>query len=218
MRHQNLNAFLHEDVHHGVYVFTSDSCELCSKFEKDLARYDTSSFTFVEVCKDEEIIMENIFSVSSYPLTIVFVENQIGMTKKGMLFQKQMNDIFDFLEKNNIKSKMPKVPVTQLTPVILEIPTGSEERWSHEYFANVLNDCIKRDEAPLNLDKLFDGILDRANVIHKSILDKMQESWSTIAQKTVVYTDLGITEYMLEGITDATAKGKEVEFRKLYEH
>lgn len=218
MKHQNLSAFLHNEINHGVYVFTSDSCELCAQFEKDLSAYDTSSFTSVEVTKDEETILNEMFKIQGFPFTIVFINNDIGMIKKGILYQKQMNDIFDFLKKNNIKTEHIKVPITQLSPVILEIPNFDDARWSHEYFANAVNDCLKHDEAPLNINIMFNGCLDTYNPIHASIIDKMKETWSFAATKTVVYTDLGITDYMLEGITDAAARGREVEFRKLYEN
>lgn len=218
MKHQNLNAFLHNEKNHGVYIFTSDSCELCAQFEKDLASYDTSSFTSVEVTRDEEIILSEMFKVKGFPFTVVFVENEIGLIKKGVLFQKQMNDIFDFLKKNNIKTDSVKAPITQLMPVILEIPNYHEERWSHEYFANAINDCLKHNEAPLNINAMFDGLLDLCNPVHASIMNKMKESWGMLAKKTVVYTDLGVSEEMIVGITDAAARGREVEFRKLYEN
>lgn len=217
MIHKNLRAFLEETTHNSVYVFTSDSCELCAQFEKDLSAYDTSSFTSVEVTNDEEAILSEMFKIQGFPFTVVFINNDIGMIKKGILYQKQMNDIFDFLKKNNIKTDHVKVPVTQLSPVILEIPNFDEAQWSHEYFANTVNDCLKHDEAPLNINAMFGGILDAHNPIHASIISKMKETWNFAATKTVVYTDLGITDIMLEGITDAAARGREVEFRKLYE-
>lgn len=220
MKHQNLNAFLHNEKNHGVYVFTSDSCELCAQFEKDLSSYDTSSFTSVEVTKDEEIILSEMFNVHGFPFTVVFVENEIGMIKKGVLFQKQMNDIFDFLKKNNMKTSSPKMPVTQLLPVILEIPipvNTSTEEYS-DYLSDAVKDCISKGEAPLNTHAMFDRCLDLCNPINMSIVLKTKESWGMLAKKTVVYTDLGVSEEMLVGITDAAARGRDVEFRKLYEN
>ena len=218
MKHQNLNAFLHNEKNHGVYIFTSDSCELCSQFEKDLSSYDTSSFTSVEVTRDEEIILSEMFKVQGFPFTVVFVENKIGMIKKGVLFQKQMNDIFDFLKKNNMKTTSSKVPVTQLTPVILEAPINTNIEEYLDYVTDAVKDCISKGESPLNMYMMFDNCLDLCNPNNVSLVHKMKESWGMLAKKTVVYTDLGVSEEMLEGITDAAARGHEVEFRKLYEN
>lgn len=218
MKHQNLSAFLHNEKNHGVYIFTSDSCELCAQFQRDLSSYDTSSFTAVEVTKDEEIILSQMFNVQGFPFTVVFVENKIGLIKKGVLYQKQINDIFDFMKKNNIKTEQIKAPITQLTPVILELPSPNDTRWAYEYIAASINDCLKHNEAPLNMDVMFNNYLDNCNPIHISIMRKMKESWGLVARKTVVYTDLGVNDEMLEGITDAAARGREVEFRKLYEN
>ena len=218
MKHQNLNAFLHNENNHGVYIFTSDSCELCAQFEKDLASYDTSSFTSVEVTREEEIILDEMFKVKGFPFTVVFVENKIGMIKKGVLFQKQMNDIFDFLKKNNMKTSATKIPVTQLTPVILEIQINTNNEEYLDYLTEAVKDCISKGEAPLNAHAMFDKCLDLCNPTNMSIINKMKESWGMLAKKTVVYTDLGVSEEMFEGITDAAARGREVEFRKLYEN
>ena len=218
MKHQNLNACLHNEKNHGVYVFTSDSCELCAQFEKDLAAYDTSSFTSVEVTKDEEIILSEMFKVQGFPFTVVFVENEIGMIKKGVLFQKQMNDIFEFLKKNNMKTSAPKMQVTQLTPVIIESPYRGDTQTHLLYARDIIRDCISKGEAALCVHSYLNIVFDENNPNERAAAVKIKEAWGLFAKKTVVYTDFGISEGMLEGITDAAARGREIEFRKLYEN
>lgn len=218
MKRQNLSAFLNNQKNHGVYVFTSDSCELCTQFEKDLSAYDTSSFTAVEVTRDEEVILSEMFSVKSFPFTIVFVDNEVGMIKKGVLFQKQMNDIFEFLKRNNIKSSQPKSPITQLTPIVFEAPINMHNEEHLDYIKDIIADCISKGEAPLNTYLLLNGCLDLCNPVNLSIANKMKESWGLLAKKTVVYSDFGVSDEMINGITDAVARGREVEFRRLYEN
>lgn len=217
MRHQNLSAFLNEEKHHGVYVFTSDSCELCAQFEKDLSSYDTSSFAAIEVMRDEEIILDTMFDVKGFPFTVVFVDNEIGLIKKGVLFQKQMNEIYDFLKKNNIKTSQAKVPVTNAIPVILESPCRGDKNLNNEYLKLAIKDSISRGESPIAMHQLYSDILDMNNANSVLTIRRLKDSWSKLAVKVVVYTDEGVSEGMLEGITDAAARGKEIEFRKIYE-
>jgi hypothetical protein len=219
MRHQNLNAFLNEDKHHGVYVFTSYSCELCEQFEKDLSQYDTSSFVAIEVMRDEEIILTEMFGLKGFPFAVVFVENEIGLIKKGVLFQKQMNEIYNFLKQNNIKTEQAnKIPITQTVPVILESPFRGDAKTNTEYVKLAIQDSVERGESPVAFHLLYSDIYDINNPQHNAIVKKLKESWSLLSKKTVVYIDEGVSEGMLDGITDAAARGKEIEFRKIYEN
>ena len=219
MKHQNLNAFLHDDKKHGAFVFTSDSCELCAQFERDLSAYDTSSFTAVEVLKSEEHILDEMFKINCFPFTVVFVDNNVGLIKKGVLFQKQMAEVFEFLKKNNIKTESRvKAPVTQLEPVIIESPSRGDSELHDQYTRDIIKDCINRGEAPLCVHAYFDSILNENNPMERSCLVKIKEAWGDISAKTVVYTDCGVSDGMLEGITDAIARGRCIEFRALYEN
>jgi hypothetical protein len=218
MRHQNLSAFLSEEKHHGVYVFTSDSCELCAQFEKDLSSYDTSSFVAIEVMRDEEIILNEMWGVSGFPYTVVFIENEVGLIKKGVLFQKQMNEIYDFLKQNNIKTTTQKIPIMNSIPVILESPCRGDKKVNDEYLKIAIKDSISRGESPIAFHQLYADVLDMNNANSVLALRKLKDSWSKFAVKVVVYTDEGVSEGMLEGITDAAARGKEIEFRKIYEN
>lgn len=217
MRHQNLNAFLNEDKHHGVYVFTSDSCDLCEQFEKDLSQYDTSSFAAIEVIGDEEIILTEMFGLKGFPFTVVFVENKIGLIKSGVLFQKQMNEIYNFLKLNNIKTEHVKIPITQAIPVILESPFRGDSKTNTEYVKLAIKDSVERGESPIAFHLLYSDVYDINNPQHNIIVKKLKEAWEAISKKTVVYTDEGVSDGMLDGIASSAARGKEIEFRKIYE-
>ena len=218
MIHRNLNAFLTAESHHGVYVFTSDACDLCAQFERDLAQYDTSSFTAIEVTGDEDLILSTMFNVQGFPFTIVYVNNEIGLVKKGVLFQKQMNELFAFMKANDIKQESPvRAPVAQMTPVILEMPSNNETSSHTDYVKQAFSDSISKGEAPLNFDSIYEGVLDRTNPAHNLILKKMKEAWSLVAKKTILYVDEGVTVEMLDGITDAAARGREIEIRKIHD-
>lgn len=216
MIHRNLSAFLNEEKHHSVYVFTSDSCELCAQFQKDLSKYDTSSFTAVEVDVDEEIILASMFNIQGFPFTIAYVNNEIGLVKKGVLFDKQMNELFAFMKANNIEcTPMPRVLMTQMIPVILESPFKGQTEANLEYAKKAINDSISRGESPIAFHLLYSEVLDENNPHDNLLLKKLKESWAALVQKTVVYTDRGVSEGMLEGITDATARGRGIDFRNI---
>ena len=216
MIHRNLSAFLNEEKHHSVYVFTSDSCELCTQFQKDLSKYDTSSFTAIEVDVDEEIILTSMFNIQGFPFTIVYVNNEIGLVKKGVLFDKQMNELFTFMKANNIEyAPTPKTLVTQAVPVILESPFKGQTEANLEYAKKAIKDSISRGESPIAFHLLYSEVLDENNPHDNLLLKKLKESWTALVQKTVVYTDRGVSEGMLEGITDAAARGRGIDFRNI---
>lgn len=219
MKHQNFTAFLHEENKNGVYVFTSDACELCSEFERNLTQYDTSAFTIVEITTIDVAGFSNMFGVENFPYTVVFIDDKIEFRKPGVLFQKQLTEIFNFLKTKGIKFESVKTPaITQLTPVIIEIPSRGDLSAHSVYMELAIKDSILRGESPFCINKLVANVLDDSNPDHRSLMLKVKESWAMLAKKTVVYTDEGISEGMLEGITDAAARNREIEFRKLYEN
>lgn len=85
------------------------------------------------------------------------------------------------------------------------------------YARACLHDCLVRGEYPFASHLLYTqtGIL-RDNVPEERKLGiKAGLAWGRQAQKTVVYTDLGITKGMLSGIDRAGADGRLTVFRTL---
>jgi len=60
-----------------------------------------------------------------------------------------------------------------------------------------------------------DGILDDTNEVERALGIKAGLCWGELAEITVVYTDLGITDGMNHGIEIAKKAGREIIYRKL---
>lgn len=105
--------------------------------------------------------------------------------------------------------------------VILECPFSAP---TDILRANVLNyaraclrDCLNRDESPIASHLLYTqpGVLDDdvPEERNKGIVAGL--AWLDVADASVVYTDLGISKGMQEGIRTAQEKNKIIEYRKL---
>lgn len=108
-----------------------------------------------------------------------------------------------------------------MIPVIIESRyagrTHIEIETNLEYARRCMVDCFERGEAPFASHLLYtqDGVLDdndpsqRARGIEAGLI------WGQYALKTVVYTDLGVSQGMQQGILHAQKFGRPVEFRVL---
>lgn len=85
------------------------------------------------------------------------------------------------------------------------------------YARACVRDCLKRGEAPIASHLLYTqpGILDDANDEERQIGIRAGLSWLLVAEATVVYTDLGVSNGMEQGITAAKALGVSIEYRTL---
>lgn len=101
--------------------------------------------------------------------------------------------------------------------VIVESPYAGDIEKNVEYARACMKDCLMRGEAPFASHLLYtqDGVLDDSNLVerHKGITAGF--AWGKVADKVVVYTDLGISGGMEMGIERATQNKQEVEFRVL---
>jgi len=101
--------------------------------------------------------------------------------------------------------------------VILESPFAGDVKANIEYARKCMRDCFMHGEAPIASHLLYtqEGILDddipeeRALGIYAGLL------WGAHAEKTVVYTDRGISRGMEYGIENAEKAGRQVEFRSI---
>lgn len=80
-----------------------------------------------------------------------------------------------------------------------------------------MRDCLLRGEYPIASHLLYTqpGILDDAIPEERQHGIDAGKAWAQHADKTVVYTDLGISRGMQFGIDDAIAKGRPVEYRSM---
>jgi hypothetical protein len=101
--------------------------------------------------------------------------------------------------------------------VILESPFAGNIEENIEYARKCVRDSLSREEAPIASHLLYTqpGILDDNIPEERSWGINAGLSWKKVADKSVVYTDLGITEGMKYGIAEAEAQGIPVEYRKL---
>jgi hypothetical protein len=101
--------------------------------------------------------------------------------------------------------------------VILESPFAGDVEANIKYARAAVRDSLLRGEAPIASHLLYtqEGILDddvpeeRAQGIDAGL------AWRTVAEGTVVYTDLGISKGMEYGIQAAKDAGNPVEYRTL---
>ena len=76
---------------------------------------------------------------------------------------------------------------------------------------------MKRGEAPIASHLLYTqpGILDDSDPEQRRLGMEAGFAWNELADATVVYTDLGISAGMREGIFRAVSAGRPVEHRSL---
>jgi len=101
--------------------------------------------------------------------------------------------------------------------VYLESPYAGNVEQNLCYARACMADCLKRGEAPFASHLLYTqpGILDD-NIPSERMLGIIAGlAWSLKAEKTVVYTDLGITPGMRQGILEAHLYNRPVEERRI---
>ncbi|MBR9705891.1 hypothetical protein GOV14_02540 [Candidatus Pacearchaeota archaeon] len=101
--------------------------------------------------------------------------------------------------------------------VILESPFNGNFDANIEYARKCMRDCFLRGEYPFASHLLYTqkGILDDTIPDERKLGIEAGLTWGKFAQKTVVYTDLGISGGMKQGIARAGKEGRNVEYRTL---
>lgn len=102
--------------------------------------------------------------------------------------------------------------------VIVESPFAGDVERNIDYARACLHDCLKRGEAPFASHLLYTqpGVLDDNVPGERALGINAGFIWGLAAEATVVYTDLGISGGMKQGILQAQKEGRPVEYRKLY--
>lgn len=101
--------------------------------------------------------------------------------------------------------------------VVIESPYAGDIERNEKYARACMHDSLSRGEAPLASHLLYtqEGILDDTVPKERKLGIAAGLAWGEKAEKTIVYTDLGITEGMEEGIRKAMSDGRQVEYRTL---
>ena len=104
--------------------------------------------------------------------------------------------------------------------VIIESPfkgrTPAEEAENIEYARKAMRDSLYRGEAPFASHLLYPQMLDDANEHERRMGIEAGLLIGRSADRTVVYTDRGISPGMKQGIKRAEDEGRPVEYRSLY--
>ena len=104
--------------------------------------------------------------------------------------------------------------------VIIESPfkgrTPAEEAENTAYAKEVMRDSLYRGEAPFASHLLYPQMLDDANEHERRMGIEAGLRIGRLADRTVVYTDRGISPGMKQGIKRAEDEGRPVEYRSLY--
>jgi len=99
--------------------------------------------------------------------------------------------------------------------VILESPFAGDTKKNTEYARKCMADCFKRGEYPFVSHLLYTQCLDDTILKEREIGIEAGLEWGKSAEKTVVYTDLGISKGMEYGIKSAKKAKRKIEYRKL---
>lgn len=104
--------------------------------------------------------------------------------------------------------------------VCLESPFAGDVEENIRYARACVRDCLNRGEAPVASHLLYTqpGILNDDVPSERQWGIDAGLACAKLAEKTVVYTDRGISRGMQYGIENATNCGRVVEYRKLYEN
>ena len=101
--------------------------------------------------------------------------------------------------------------------VIIESPYAGDVETNVRYARAAVADCLRRGEAPIASRLLYTqpGILNDDIPAERALGIEAGLLWGAKAEATVVYTDLGLSGGMLQGIERAQAEGRPVEGRTL---
>jgi len=104
--------------------------------------------------------------------------------------------------------------------VIIESPfkgrTPAEEAENIAYAKEAMRDSLYRGEAPFASHLLYPQMLDDADEDERRMGIEAGLKIGQLADRTVVYTDRGISSGMKQGIKRAEDEGRPVEYRSLY--
>lgn len=107
--------------------------------------------------------------------------------------------------------------MNEMRLVIIESPYAGDVDLNLKFARACMRDSLSRGEAPLASHLLYtqEDILDDDIPQERNWGIQAGFAWGKHASKTIVYTNLGISEGMENGIQKALEEGREVEYREL---
>jgi hypothetical protein len=115
----------------------------------------------------------------------------------------------------DVTTKLRKKGTATMRLVVLESPLKGDVVRNERYARDCVLDCLIRGESPIASHLLFPQVLDDATPAERALGMKAGHVWIRACDAVVVYTDLGVSSGMLEGIEYAKVNGKPVEYRYL---
>lgn len=103
-----------------------------------------------------------------------------------------------------------------MKPVIIETPYKGETAQNLRYLRECIKDSLNRGEAPFASHLMYTQVLDDSKPDERALGIQAGFAWRTCLTPTIVYTDLGISEGMKQGILHAESVGSPIEYRSLY--
>jgi hypothetical protein len=101
--------------------------------------------------------------------------------------------------------------------VVIESPFAGDVERNLRYVRAAMKDCLMRGEAPFASHALYtqEGVLDDTKPEERKLGMEAGFHFSEVCDLTVIYTDLGMSSGMLEGIRRSVEAGRPFEERKL---
>lgn len=101
--------------------------------------------------------------------------------------------------------------------VVIESPFAGNVELNLRYLRACMADCLRRGESPYASHALLTqpGVLDDTKPDERALGIKAGFAWRSVADATVVYMDLGVSDGMRFGVADADDAGRKVEWRVL---
>lgn len=97
------------------------------------------------------------------------------------------------------------------TRVVIESPFSGDVEGNRIFALACMKFCLDREEAPMVPHLLYPRVLTKYNLAEREKGIQAGLSWVPVAQKSVVFTNKGLTQGMIRGIAKAEACGIEVE-------
>ena len=101
------------------------------------------------------------------------------------------------------------------TTVIIESPYKGNRELNKEYAQAAMLDSLTRGEAPFLSHLLYTQVLEDSIPEQRTLGIEAGLQFGRLCHKTVVYTDLGISNGMWQGIESAIDHDRPVEYRSL---
>lgn len=104
-----------------------------------------------------------------------------------------------------------------MTYVIIESPYAGNVEENMKYLKECVRDCISRGEIPFASHGFYTQYLNDDDPEERKTGMRLGFEIGKLFEKTVIYTDRGVSKGMCDGIEAARKAGRDREYRKLYD-